>query len=605
MRASKSIFVSMAMCLLTCLSVEAQTVRSEAKVRIAGEDFYVHHIQKGDTFYSIGKVYNVADTVVIRHNPLTSEGLKVGQTIKIPVMPEASAVRKESVKVATQRKGYRQHIVQKGETAYSISKLYGIPLSSLIDDNREVDPLHLPEGATLYIRKKEQGDASPMQIQQQWEEYREAINSVSDDAQYHIVRPGETLYSLSKQYNIPVDSIAAANNIVDGNLKLLSMIRIPNQTSSQVVVKADSLLSLSAPLVVTPSDVMSSPLSKNQTADVALMLPLRGVEKSDRNFLDFYQGVLVALDEIKQDGLSVNLQVYNTERKQTKVAEIVSTPSFDSVDLVIGPVYNDEVAPVLHYAETKNIPVISPLSTIKSSSKVLFQAAPDAEFKFEKLDSLISSAGNIVVVSSPKDDADFAAEVKEWLSDTPHLRYHYDSATDAGKIVDIIDWDKPNLFVVLAADEMSVDKTLASISSAYNNTSARTARTTQIKVLGSSRWLRYNALDKNLYFKLGVNFVASYHADRTNSRIRNFDARYIAAFNDMPSLYSYKGYDVTKSFVKALFTPGSSFDDRLNSLGDELLQSPYHYAPKNGTQSHVNTEWVVVGYNPDYTIRVR
>ena len=68
MRASKSIFVSMAMCLLTCLSAEAQTVRSEAKVRIAGEDFYVHHIQKGDTFYSIGKVYNKYNIPVTEEN---------------------------------------------------------------------------------------------------------------------------------------------------------------------------------------------------------------------------------------------------------------------------------------------------------------------------------------------------------------------------------------------------------------------------------------------------------------------------------------------------------------------------------------------------------
>lgn len=604
MKAPFRIFVSMVVCLLASVSVSAQTVRSEAKVRIAGEDFYVHPIKKGDTFYSLGKTYNVADTVIIRHNPLASEGLKVGQTIKIPVMPEAPAPRKEAQQSAP-RKGFRQHFVQKGETAYSISKLYGIPLSTLIDDNREVDPLHLPEGVALYIRKKEQGDASPMQIQQQWEQYREAINSVSDDGEYHIVRPGETLYSLSKQYNVPVDSIAAANQIVDGNLKLLSMIRIPAQTSSQVVVEADSMLSLSAPLVVTPSDVMSSPLSKNQTAEVALMLPLRGIEKSDRNFLDFYQGALVALDEIKQEGLSVNLRVFNSEREQSKVAQIVSTPDFDSVDLVIGPIYNDEMAPVLRYAETKNIPVISPLSAIKASSKVLFQAAPDPEFKYEKLDSLILSSGNIVVISTPKDDVEFAAEVKSWLADVPHTNYHYDSATDAGKIVEIINWDKPNLFVVLAADEVSVDKTLASISSAYNNTSARSARTAEIKVLGAARWLRYNALDKNLYFKLGVHFVASYHADRTDARVRNFDTRYIGAYGEMPSLYSYKGYDVTKSFVKSLFTPGSSFDDRLNSNGEELLQSPYHYAPKNGSQSHVNTEWVVVSYNPDYTIKVK
>ncbi len=605
MKASIRIFVSMVACVMTTLTAWSQTERTDAKVRIAGEDFYVHSVKQGDTFYSLGKLYNVADTVIIRHNPLTSEGLKVGQVIKIPVKPYAETPQQPQVLKPAPRKGFRQHVVQKGETAYSISKLYGIPLATLIDDNKEVDPLHLPEGCYLFIRKKEQGDASPEEIKQEWVEYKEAINSVSTDAVYHIVNPGETLFSLSKQYDVPIDSIAAANKIMDGTLKVLSMIRIPNKVQTHPLFGLDSTLTPALPqYVVTQSNVMSEPISKNETAEVALLLPLRGNEKSDNNFLDFYQGALIALDEIKQDGLSVNLHVYNTERQTHKVAEIVSRPELDNVDLLIGPVYNDELLPAQLFAEGKNIPLVSPLSTVKASSSVLFQAAPDPEEKYTKLDSMILATNNIVVITSDQDDAELRQEVNELLKNVSHKTYHFNSATDGGKIVSIIEWNKSNLFVVLAKDEINVDKTLASISSAYNNTSARTSRTATIRVLGSPRWLRYNTLDKNLYFKLGVTFVASYHADRTNSNVRNFDARYVQAFGELPSLYAYKGYDVTKSFVMSLFTPGSSFDDRINANVDQLLQSPYYYSPKQGSLTHVNTEWTIVNYNPDYTITI-
>lgn len=604
MKTAIRILVAVFVCLGFGNSVlaQSQTVRSDAKVRIAGEDFWVHAVAKGDTFYSLGKVYGVADTTIVRYNPLTRDGLKVGQMIKIPVENQsATAVTTRPVIV---RKGFRQHVVQKGETAYSISKLYEIPLSTLIDDNKGMDPLHIAEGEVLLIRKKEQGDATVSEIHKEWVDYKDAINSVSTDVVYHIVRPGETLYALSKQYNVSVEAIAEANGITDGNLKVLSMVRIPVAVPESVAV-VDSMVVGGVPVVTTVSDVLNSALSKNEQAEVALLLPVRGNEKADRNFLDFYQGVLVALDEIKQDGLSVNLRVYNTARDAVKVGEIVCQPEFAEVDLVIGPVYNDELAPVLKVAEARRVPVISPLSTVNVASDVLFQAAPDAAAKYAKIDSLMTPGSNIVMVTSERDEKEFVEEMQRVLAGIPYKTYRYDPANDAGEIVNIIDWNRPNLFVVPAADEVTVDKTLAGISSAYNNTSARTSRTAEIRVLGQSKWVRYNALDKNLYFKLGVCYVSSFHVDRTNARVRAFDAHYISAYGEMPSLYAYKGYDVAKSFVRALFTPGSSFDDRLNCNSEAPLQMPYKYSQEQPAATHLNREWIVVEYTPDYNIRVK
>ena len=606
MKIAIRIMVAVCACLLghTTVSAQSQTVHSDAKVRIAGEDFWVHAVVKGDTFYSLGKVYGVADSTILRYNPLVRDGLKVGQMIKIPT--ECKPAQQEVVvsRPTIVRKGFRQHVVQKGETAYSISKTYEIPLATLIEDNKGMDPLHIAEGEVLLIRKKEQGDASVSEIHQEWVDYKDAINSVSSDAVYHIVRPGETLYSLGKQYEVSSEAIAEANGITDGNLKVLSMVRIPVAAPEGVAV-ADSTAVGDAVVVTQVSDVLSNALSKNDRAEVALLLPIRGNDKADRNFLDFYQGVLVAMDEIKSEGLSLDLRVYNTARDEAKINEIVCQPEFAEADLIIGPVYNDELSSVLRVAEARRVPVISPLSSVNVESPVLFQAAPDAASKYAKVDSLIAPGSNVVMVTSARDDAAFVAEMKQILTGIPYKTYRYDSANDAGEIVNIIDWNRPNLFIVPAADEVTVDKTLAGISSAYNNTSARTARTAEIRVLGQSKWVRYNALDKNLYFKLGVCYVASYHVDRTNARVRAFDTRYIAAYGEMPTLYSYKGYDVAKSFVKALFTPGSSFDDRLNCNSDDLLQMPYNYSQKQEASAHLNREWVVVEYTPGYNIKVK
>lgn len=571
---------------LSALCLTAQTIKSPTSVRIDGQDYYVHTVAKGDTFYSLGRTYSVADSVILRNNPQTADGLKTGQLLKIPFTV--------AVPVATPKqlsKIFTRHTVVKGETAYGISRSYGISLQTLIDDNPGFDPSSISEGQVVLIRKKEIGDTSDNELHNQWEDYRQKVNSVTDNFKYHIVKPGETLYSLGRMYSVSADDIATLNGITDGNIKVQSMIKIPEITKA------------TAKDIVVEQPVFD----KFTTPEIALMLPLSPSGKSSKNFLEFYQGALLAMEDIKGSGLSANLNVYDTGRSSAKVESITESSDFEGTDLIIGPVYAEAMTPALRYAEQHSVPIVSPLGSVSTENNMLYQAAPDVDAKYAKLDSIIdrNANTNIVVVTSNNDDREFTADIQKLLAVTPHTTYRYNSATDGGEIAGIIDWDRNNVFVILAADEVTVDKTLAGISSAYNNTAARTARQTSIRILGTPRWSRYTTLDKNLYFKLSVTFITSYHTDRTNVAVRAFDTRYVAKYGHLPSPYSYKGYDVTKMFAQALFATGESFDQRLRSVGSTPIESPYNFKQKVHSGTFYNDQWIMVTYNPDYTISAR
>ncbi len=99
-----------------------------------------------------------------------------------------------------------------------------------------------------------------------------------------------------------------------------------------------------------------------------------------------------------------------------------------------------------------------------------------------------------------------------------------------------------------------------------------------------------------------MSFVTSYHADRGDEAVRDFDKRYIAAFGRVPSLYSYRGYDAVKMFGQAVAAGRTS----PVLLGEVVvpLQTPYRF--RNGAGGNTgNTEWALVTYGSDYTIRVR
>lgn len=75
--------------------------------------------------------------------------------------------------------------VQRGDTLYSISRRYGVPLKDLINTNNLHAPYTLRVGQRLSLPAK----------------------------QYHTVQRGDTLYSIARQYNVDVTSLSRVNNL--------------------------------------------------------------------------------------------------------------------------------------------------------------------------------------------------------------------------------------------------------------------------------------------------------------------------------------------------------------------------------------------------------
>ncbi len=583
--------------LFSCTAVRAQYVvpkseKSQSIVFIEGQKFYVHNVGAKETFYSLGKLYEVSQDDIVKYNPHTAEGLKAGQVIKIP-FTEAQPVSKRR-----ESKLFDRHTVISGETAYSIARTYAIPLNTLIEDNPDLDITHLPLGRQILIRKKSVGESSTAQTSEELQQYRQAISSIDTTMEFHIVKPGETLYSLARKYGVDQQQIID-NNLISDGLKANMLLRIPKYTDSTV----------SAPTAdtVAPANIFSPRppriLTGKSVPNIAVMLPMENVGKNDKNFKEFYQGVLLALEDFKSEGISTSVKLFNTARSEQKVNAIVTSDSFSDIDLIIGPVYSEEASPAIRYAEAYGIPIVSPLADIKAQSHNLYQLAPGADTKYDKLADLLTAASNIVLISSSDDNREFSSEISRAIK-APYSRYNYNSATDQGRIANIIDWNRPNVFIILSDTELGVDRALAGISSAYNNISSRTSRQADIHVIGNSKWARYNSLDKNLYFKLNVHYVSSYHADRTSDRVLDFDKRYITAFDNLPSLYAYRGYDAAKIFVGQLMN--GEYDFNTPSTREfRPLVVPYRFASTSENPSHNNTEWVVVHYKNDYTIEVR
>ena len=586
--------------------------KSPVIVFINGKKYYVHTVKSGDTLYSIAKAYEVGEDAIRNSNPGVADGLRIDQTVKIPV-PESAILKAKAEK--KRKKDYITHKVKAGQTLYAIARDYNISVATLREDNPSVNPQALSVGETLWIRRAAIGSSTEQQAQAEIAEYTDNLNKATDDDgfDHHVVKPGETIYSLSRRYGITEAEFAQLNDVSQG-LKAGAIIRIPKakEVEQEVVAEADN-----TPVQTTPgTEITFQKLDAMQDLNIALMLPMNINSKPNASYVEFYQGFLLGLDEVKKTSNgNTKLTVYNTSHDQLKVQQIVGSTMFEGTNLIVGPVYEDELNPVLQYAHKNSVPVVSPLANISAvQSPALYQLSPAPEKKYEKIGNLLDGGRDIYLIYASSNDKEFEQEIIKELHGRPYAAYNY-SFTDQKStfkprnaearaiesIDDILKGEKPCLFIVLANAETDVDRILGTISSSKVALTDRSEPSAQYVVMGTSRWGRFNNIDHTSYFNNNVVMISTYHAKRDSKAVRDFDSRYIEAYGALPSLYAYRGYDTAM-----IFCAGMRGDIEYNMLDKRYtpLQTTYKFVRGNAGERYINQEWVRVNYNNDYTITI-
>lgn len=586
--------------------------KSPVIVFINGKKYYVHTVKSGDTLYSIAKAYEVGENDIRECNPNVGDGLRIDQTVKIPV--PASAIIKANAE-KKRKKDYIVHKVKAGQTLYAIARDYNISVAQLREDNPSVNPQALSVGESLWIRRTAIGSSTEQQAQAEMAEYTNNLNKATSDDGFdnHVVQPGETIYSLSRRYGITEAEFAQLNDVSQG-LKAGAIIRIPKakEVEQEVVAEAES-----TPAQTTlNTEITFQKLDNSQDLNIALMLPMNINSKPNASYVEFYQGFLLGLDEIKQSGNgNTKLTVYNTAHDQLKVQQIVGSTMFEGTNLIVGPVYEDELNPVLQYAHKNSVPIVSPLANISAvQSPALYQLSPAPEKKYEKIGNLLDGGRDIYLIYASSNDKEFEQEIIKELHGRPYSAYNYSFADQKSTFTprnaearaiesmdDILKSEKPCLFIVLANAETDVDRILGTISSSKVALTDRSEPSAQYVVMGTSRWGRFNNIDHTSYFNNNVVMISTYHAKRDSKAVRDFDSRYIDAYGALPSLYAYRGYDTAM-----IFCAGMRGDIEYNMLDKRYtpLQTTYKFVRGNAGERYVNQEWVRVNYNSDYTITI-
>ncbi|NOX46870.1 MAG: LysM peptidoglycan-binding domain-containing protein [Chlorobi bacterium] len=597
----------------------------------------LHTIVQGETLYGIAKEYNVSIGEIKNANPGLTDVLSVGTSILIPNQIEKeSANASENKSEAADSSKY--HTVVAGETLFRIAKNYAVSVDTLKKHNPGLND-------ALYIGQKI------------------VIPDATDSKNYivHVTHEKEKLNKIAKKYDVSLSKIQSMNPDLKKKVSSGQQVRIPVQPR-KIEQPKDNLDNDKDVIAENPCGDLQ--MDKEAVYNVALMIPLFLEELDsmlvkDRvdiselkdllsfRFIQFYEGLLMAVDSMKNQGMNLNLFVYDVDNTPEKINKVLRASELGSMDLIIGPFYSTGFKQVAKFAETFNIKIVNPLTyreEIIVNQPNVFKVRPPYstqadqlvdhilkkyplhhillvrhyKYKYQSEVSYIKNRLNserkrgVFISNKSLYDAIKSCEEKgvnnvyseNTLLDKQYIKSHIDDSTWFNNTAKEILYSadslrglsrnisraRPNLVIALSNKRVFQYDLL----SQFN----KLAEDNSISLVGIPKWDELEKQEAEHLINLNFQYFSPSFIDYSDKLNQEWIQKFRDIYHTEPSeeKYAFDGFDIGWYFLNALYRYGRDFENCVPGFDIHLIQTHFDFEqnPPNGFQ---NTHWNLLRYD--------
>lgn len=250
---------------LNIANAKANTLRDSIGVENNnGKKLIVHQIVAKDTYYSVGRRYNVSPKDIMSYNE--NKYLQVGVIIKVPTNIPWGTTTSTGPVSSVKEDSIVEHTVKAKENLNMLAEKYGTTINEIKRLNN-LTGNNLSIGQVLKIATKNNTDVPATS-----ETVKPAKTTVTTPAIEstvaeqtmieHTVAPKEFLGKIAEKYGTTVEEVKKANNLSNNNLRIGQKLKIPatkNVDENKVISTAEQ----------TPTEVAKTPTEATKISDAA------------------------------------------------------------------------------------------------------------------------------------------------------------------------------------------------------------------------------------------------------------------------------------------------------------------------------------------------
>ena len=523
-------------------SVHAQTVEVTKSTRIEtieGKVYYIHTIIKGQTLYSIGKAYTISISDLVFENPDAIDGIKPGMELKIPVNATTSKENIGKDKPLEINGKFRIHIVEKGQTLYSVSRLYNVTVDALKLANPGIQEA-LSMGQKLNVPVEQ------------------------------LLKPDETVYTSAIPGNL------ADTNRMFGDTGLIDMV------------------------LLLPLYLDANKMSKRDTSGGSAY---ETINSKSLNALEFYEGALLAADSLSKTGLKATVHTYDIP-DSAALARILANPVLRYADIIIGPFHGKRFEAVAAFARENKIVCVSPVlkkSDIALNNPYVSKVLPSDEVQVKQMGDFIGrwNCKKNIIVMHTGNAVDSLLIEKLTLgikSRCDSSKVHVINTKGKGvRLVDsLIQPNAENIVVAFSRDESYVSRLVLHLEK-------KNAKQRVVTLFGLNEWQDFENIEVEYFQNLNLHLPVDLFVDYNRSDVKKFLLKFREEYLAEPGKYGYLGYDVTLYYLQMLKKYGNTFYTRPETIHATGLQNNFDFKNVSEQGGLENECTFILNYN-DYRL---
>lgn len=528
---------------------------SDQKVKKDGKVYYSHIVMERQTMYSISKAYNVTQEEIYEANPgLRENGLKKNSIIMIPMQSEAKEVTPEQKPAEEQKAEIAQQTIPQNEKPKTV-------------------------------------DASVHKI--------------------HTVRWFETLKDIAAKHKVSEEAIIAINNLPDGKVKNRQKLIIPTQEYAMSITQQDTdtntdeedIENMDLEIAFdTQEEEDSSDVITKRRIKASLLMPLKATgNTSSKSNMDFYSGALIAVRELGESSIDIDLNVYDIASGTFEA----SRHDLESSDIVIGPVAAADITRLYSIAPGMKA-VISPLDPkaeeLTSTYTSLIHAPASRMIQYQDVAQWIKEdimPGDRVIVISEKearkgDEGRMlrAAVDSAYLAYTP---FSY-SILEGRKIQEPLEaqmtLEGVNRVVIASDSEAFVNDVIRNLNLTIHNKF-------NVVLYAPAKIRTFETIEIENFHNTNLHASLTYYINYNDEAVKKFIMKYRAMFKTEPTQFAFQGYDVTRYFMGLCAKYGEGWMG--NAEDASMLQSTFDLKPA-GNGGYINSGIRRIVYGNNYSV---
>lgn len=480
-----------------------------------------------------------------------------------------------------------------------------------------------------------------------------SISAQNTPAERHIVKKGETLYSISKKYNVTQQELIQLNPGVELGLRegvelILHKTNTPhiektdsklndNVRNSHVVVAGDTWFSLAKKYGTTvevlrernksagedlkvgqtiefPTAVINEKESNQEirpTYSVAYMLPFYSdapdsVVNKNKKFqkasVQFYRGAMMALDSVEHLGLRAKVDFYDVHQDTNTVSKAIAKMDKTLPDLCIGPLFRESIAKTLRLLGKSPTHIVMP---VQQSPKVLLldkdisKVVPGAATEWGYLASYLIHQEKltecILLQSGNQEEIKLLNAFKdEWRRNNGGMLTELNSkdAADTERLKVLLAEEKNPVVIYPCSDEVGIRKMISEFGHC------------NLRLYGHEKWLPISDIILEIPLGFKVSALKSNYLDTDDPDVIRWIEKYRITYKSEPDEFAFLGYDVSMFYLCGLLQYGDAISSNINGIVAPMISHVFDFVSTGAESGFENRHTDIIGIDETGELKI-